>query len=430
MVPPRSRTCNASAAAAGRHDLVRFAAAPPDLPLPLDEGEYPWLTRTGAFSLLLTLSSAVFVTYLPEPPYSHGRAGRTAVLLVNLGTPDAPEPGPVRAYLKEFLSDPRVVEIPRLVWWPILNGIILTVRPRKSAAKYATIWTPQGSPLKHWSEQQAMLLRGYLGERGLDIDVALAMRYGSPSIPQVLAQLREQRVERLLLLPLYPQYSATTTATVFDAVHRELAKARNVPEVRWIKHFHDQPAYIEALAQRIRAYWQQHGRAQDEGGKLVMSFHGVPRRTLDLGDPYHCECHKTGRLLGQALGLGPDEYVVSFQSRFGKAEWLQPYTAPLLEELGRAKAHRVDVVCPGFVADCLETLEEIAMEGKEEFQHAGGGEYHYIPCLNDAPSFIHALADLVAQHAQGWPVGSAERPQREADAAQARPRAMALGAKD
>jgi ferrochelatase len=370
------------------------------------------------------------VTFLQEPSFSHDRAGRTAVLLVNLGTPDAPEPGPVRSYLKEFLSDPRVVEIPRLLWWPILHGIILTVRPRKSAAKYASIWTPQGSPLKHWSEQQALLLRGYLGERGLDIEVALAMRYGNPSIPSVLAQLRTQRVERLVVLPMYPQYSATTTATVFDAVHRVLAQTRNVPEVRWVKHFHDQPAYIDALAAQVRAYWQKHGRAQDAGGKLVMSFHGVPRRTLDLGDPYHCECHKTGRLLAQALGLGKDEYVVSFQSRFGKAEWLQPYTAPLLEDLGHAKARRVDVICPGFVADCLETLEEIAMEGKEEFQAAGGGEYHYIPCLNDAPAFVHALSDLVTAHVQGWPVARADRPQREADAAQSKLRAVALGARE
>lgn len=369
------------------------------------------------------------MTFLPEPAFSHDRAARTAVLLVNLGTPDAPEPGPVRAYLKQFLSDPRVVEIPRLLWWPILNGIILTVRPRKSAEKYASIWTPQGSPLMHWSKQQALLLRGYLGERGLDVDVALAMRYGNPSIASVLGQLREQCAERVLLLPMYPQYSATTTATVFDEVHRELARARNVPEVRWVKHFHDDAGYIDALAQQVRAYWKKHGRAQDAGGKLVMSFHGVPRRTLELGDPYHCECHKTGRLLAQALGLRNDEYVVSFQSRFGKAEWLQPYTAPLLEQLGHARTKRVDVVCPGFVADCLETLEEIAMEGKEEFQAAGGGEYHYIPCLNDAPAFIHALADIVGTHTQGWPVARADRDARMAAAADARQRAMAMGAK-
>jgi ferrochelatase len=320
------------------------------------------------------------------------------------------------------------VEIPRLAWWLILNGIILRVRPRKSAEKYASIWTEQGSPLKHWSEQQTTLLRGYLGERGLDVDVALAMRYGSPSIADTLAALRERRIERLLLLPMYPQYSATTTATVFDEVHRQLTLTRNVPEVRWIKHFHDHPGYIAALAERVRDYWKQHGRAQDQGGKLVMSFHGVPRRTLDLGDPYHCECHKTGRLLAEALGLGRDEYVVSFQSRFGKAEWLQPYTAPLLQQLGREGARRVDVVCPGFVADCLETLEEISMEGKEEFTEAGGGEYHYIPCVNDTPAFVHALADLVALHTQGWPVSRAAVQERAREAAAARQRAAALGA--
>jgi len=368
------------------------------------------------------------VSFLPEPAFPHDKAGRTAVLLVNLGTPDAPEAAPVRAYLKEFLSDPRVVEIPRLVWWLILNGIILRVRPRKSAEKYASIWTPQGSPLKFWSEQQAALLRGYLGERGFDVEVALAMRYGRPSIAETLAALRERRVERLLLLPMYPQYSATTTATVFDEVHRELTRTRNVPEVRWIKHFHDHPGYIAALADGVRRYWKQHGRAQDEGGKLVMSFHGVPRRTLDLGDPYHCECHKTGRLLAEALGLGRDEYVVSFQSRFGKAEWLQPYTAPLLQQLGREGAKRVDVVCPGFVADCLETLEEISMEGKEEFTEAGGGAYHYIPCVNDSPAFINALADLVALHTQGWPVDGNAVAARAAEAAASRQRATALGA--
>ena len=342
--------------------------------------------------------------FLPEAPFSHDKARRTGLLLVNLGTPDAPEAVPVRRYLKQFLSDPRVVEIPRLIWWPILNGIILTVRPRKSAAKYATIWGEKGSPLKVHSEQQALLLRGYLGERGLDVDVVLAMRYGEPSIAGALAQLRERHIERLLVLPMYPQYSATTTATVFDEVHRVLAQTRNVPEVRWVKHFHDHAGYIEALRQSVLAYWQQHGRAQDVGGKLVMSFHGVPRRTLELGDPYHCECHKTARLLATALGLSKDEYMVSFQSRFGRAEWLQPYTAPLLDQLGRAGTRRVDVICPGFVADCLETLEEIAQEGQEEFHASGGGDYHYIPCLNDSPAFIDALVEVVRQHTLGWPV--------------------------
>ena len=366
--------------------------------------------------------------FSPEPPYRHGVLGRTAVLLVNLGTPTAAAPGPVRAYLKEFLSDPRVVEIPRLLWWPILNGVILTVRPRKSAAKYATIWTEDGSPLLVYSKQQASLLRGYLGDRGIDVDVALAMRYGEPSIPSVLRSLAEGRAERVLIVPMYPQYSATTTASVLDAVFEVLGRTRNIPEVRWVKHFHDHPGYIAALRQSVLDNWKRHGRAHDRGGKLVMSFHGVPKRTLLLGDPYHCECQKTGRLLGESLGLSPDQFVVTFQSRFGRAEWLQPYTAPTLEALARAGAEAVDVICPGFPADCLETLEEIAMEGRDTFIAAGGKEYRYIACLNGAPAFIKALADLCAEHMQGWPVECTQTAVRTAEAEKARERARALGA--
>jgi ferrochelatase len=369
------------------------------------------------------------MSFLPEPEYTHGTLGRTAVLMVNLGTPAAPESGAVRRYLREFLSDERVVEIPRLVWWPILNGIILTLRPRKSAAKYATIWMAQGSPLKLHSEQQALLLRGYLGDRGLDVDVRLAMRYGEPSVADVLNELRAAHTERVLVLPMYPQYSASTTASVFDAVNAVMARTRNVPELRTIRHFHDEAGYIEALKKSVLAHWTKHGRAQDEGGKLVMSFHGVPRRALELGDPYHCECQKTARLLAEALGLAKDEYLVTFQSRFGRAEWLQPYTAPTLQTLGRQGMARVDVICPGFVADCLETLEEIAQEGQQDFLAAGGKQFHYIPCLNDSPAFIHALADLAARHLQGWPVARADRPRREEQAQKSRAQAQLLGAR-
>lgn len=344
------------------------------------------------------------MSFDPEPSHRHGSAGRTAVLLVNLGTPSAPTTSAVRRYLAEFLADPRVVEIPRLVWWPILHGIILRLRPAKSAAKYASIWMKEGSPLMVHSQHQAQLLRGWLGERGLEIEVALAMRYGEPSIPAVMSELQKKGVERILVLPLYPQYSATTTATAFDMIGAVMARLRNQPELRLIKHFHEHPAYINALKQSVLAYWKKHGRAQDEGGKLVMSFHGVPKRTIALGDPYHGECLATGRLLADALGLGPEQYLITFQSRFGKAEWVQPYTAPTLAALGRAGTRRVDVMCPGFPGDCLETLEEIAIEAKEEFQHAGGGEYHYIACLNDSAPFIDALADLVEQHSAGWPV--------------------------
>ncbi len=353
-----------------------------------------------------------------EPEYTHGTLSRTAVLLVNLGTPQAPEPGAVRRYLKQFLADPRVVEIPRAVWLPILYGVILNVRPKRSAAKYATIWTEAGSPLMFHSEQQALLLRGYLGERGLDVDVRLAMRYGEPSITRVLAEMRAANTERIVVLPLYPQYSASTTATVFDAVSGELARMRNVPELRTVKHFHDHPGYIEALKKSVLEHWARHGTLRESGGKLVMSFHGVPRRTLDLGDPYHCECRKTGRLLGEALGLAKDDYLVTFQSRFGKAEWLQPYTAPTLQALGRRGVQRVDVICPGFVADCLETLEEINIEGRQEFLTAGGKTFHYIACLNESPTFIHALADVAADNLGGWPVERARRAEREAQAEQ------------
>ena len=366
--------------------------------------------------------------FAEEPAYSHGTLARTAVLLVNLGTPTAPEPAAVRRYLRQFLSDPRVVEIPRAVWLPILHGVILRLRPKKSAAKYAAIWTDQGSPLLVHSREQALLLRGYLGERGLEVDVRLAMRYGEPSIAQVLGELRAANTERILVLPLYPQYSASTTATVFDAVNAELARLRNVPELRNVKHFHDHPGYIGALKKSVLDHWARHGSPIDAGGKLVMSFHGVPRRSLDLGDPYHCECRKTGRLLGEALGLGKDDYLITFQSRFGKAEWLQPYTAPTLHALGRKGVRRVDVICPGFVADCLETLEEINIEGRQEFLTAGGGAFHYIACLNESPAFITALADLAAAHLQGWPIARAARAEREAQAQRSSVEAKLAGA--
>jgi len=366
--------------------------------------------------------------FLPEPVFDHATPRRCAVLLINLGTPEVPTAAAVRPYLRQFLSDPRVVEIPRLLWLPILHGIILTLRPRRSAAKYASIWTESGSPLKYYSQQQALQLRGWLGDRGFEVDVALAMRYGEPSIARVLTDLRGRHVERLLVLPLYPQYSATTTATAFDAVHAELSRVRNVPEVRWVKHFFDHRGYIEALRARVLEHWRKFGRAADEGGKLVLSFHGVPRRTLELGDPYHCECLATGRLLAESLGLERDEFVVSFQSRFGRAEWLRPYTAEVLHQLGADKAKRVDVLCPGFVADCLETLEEIAIEGRREFERAGGGAFHYIPALNDSPLFIDALVDIVRRNTQGWDLDRDRAPERAQLAAASAQRARGLGA--
>ncbi|MBS1228716.1 MAG: Ferrochelatase [Proteobacteria bacterium] len=364
--------------------------------------------------------------YLREPAYRHGSAARTAVVLVNLGTPAAPTATAVRHYLKEFLSDPRVVEIPRAIWWLILNAIILTVRPRKSAEKYAAVWTAEGSPLKVHTERQTKLLRGLLGEAGHHVQVDYAMRYGSPSIAATLSRLKAEGATRILLLPLYPQYSSSTTATAVDAAFAWAAATRNQPEFRTVRSFCDHPGYIDALANSVRQHWQSHPRPPN-GYRLIMSFHGVPRYTLDKGDPYHCECHKTGRLLAEALGLSADDYQICFQSRFGRAQWLQPYTAPTLASLGRQGVGHVDVICPGFPADCLETLEEIAIEGKATFIAAGGQTFNTIPCLNERDDWIGALADLAASHLQGWPTRAAPDPATLAAAAS---RAKALGASD
>jgi ferrochelatase len=338
--------------------------------------------------------------YAPEPPYSHGTRLRIGVLLINLGTPAAPTVPAVRAYLREFLSDPRVVEIPRLIWRPILRGFILTTRPRASAQRYAQIWMSEGSPLRVHTERQVTLLRGHLEERArhLPLIVDYAMRYGAPSIPDKLRELKAQQCSRILLVPLYPQYSASTTATALDAAFGCLEGMRNQPAVRTVRSFHDHPGYIAALAQSARDHWARNQRPD----VLLMSFHGVPRATLDKGDPYHCECQVTARLLAEALGLTGEQYRVTFQSRFGRAEWLKPYTASTLEELGRRGTRRVDVICPGFVADCLETLEEIAIEGKGEFLRSGGREFHLIPCLNERNDWVHALAEIVAGNLLGW----------------------------
>lgn len=341
-------------------------------------------------------------SYLTEPTYRHGSPALTGVLLINLGTPEAPSAPAVRRYLGEFLADPRVVEIPRPLWWLILHGIILNVRPRRSAAKYASVWTSEGSPLKVHVERQAKLLRGRLGLAGQQVRVDYAMRYGEPSIPATLSRLKAAGCTRLLLLPLYPQYAASTTATAIDAACAWLQTVRNQPEVRTVRSFADHPGYIEALAASVREHWASNGRPTSSY-RLVMSFHGLPRYTLDRGDPYHCECQKTGRLLAEALGLAQEQYQICFQSRFGRAEWLQPYTAPTLRALARQGVQKVDVICPGFPADCLETLEEIAIEGKATFIEAGGREYNYVACLNERDDWIGALADIAASHLQGWP---------------------------
>ena len=364
----------------------------------------------------------------PEPAFRHGQAPRTGVLLVNLGTPEAPTAPALRRYLGQFLSDPRVVEIPRLLWMPILHGIILRVRPRKSAAKYASIWMPEGSPLRVWTEKQTKLLQGFLGEMGHQVLVRHAMRYGEPAIGKALSALKAEGATRILVVPLYPQYSGATTASVMDEVFAWGRETRLLPELRHINRFHDDAGYLDALANSVRRHWQANGPLGDQG-KLLRSFHGMPRRTLDLGDPYHCECLKTGRLLAERLGLSREQYVVTFQSRFGKAKWLEPYTEPTLHALAKAGTARVDVVCPGFVSDCIETLEEIAMEGKAAFLNSGGKTFHYIPCLNDQLDWMRALGQLVEQHLQGWPTRQEQLPSADTLSRQ-RDRALATGAKD
>ena len=365
------------------------------------------------------------MSYLKEPEFTHGQPARTGVLLVNLGTPEAPTPQALRPYLREFLSDPRVVEIPRAVWWLILHGIILNTRPKKSAEKYASIWTAEGSPLKVHTEKQAKLLKGWLGQHvASPFMVDYAMRYGTPSIPETLSRLKAGGCERFLIVPAYPQYAASSTATALDAVGAWLGRVRNQPALRTVKHYHDHPAYIAALAANIRDYWQRHGRPD----VLLMSFHGVPRYTLDRGDPYHCECRKTGRLLAEALGLDDGAWRLTFQSRFGRAEWLKPYTDKTLEELGRAGVGRVDVVAPGFVADCLETLEELAIEGRASFVAAGGKEFHYIPALNEHPRWIDALGQIALENLGGWTTPAWDRDAAEQARQATRDRAAALGA--
>jgi len=358
--------------------------------------------------------------FFEEPPFFHGQTPRTAVLYCNLGTPDAPTPVAVRRYLAEFLSDQRVVEIPRLLWLLILHGIILRFRPAKSAAKYASIWTPEGSPLKLWTEKQAALLQTALQAQGNHVLVRWAMRYGSGSIASQLDALKTEGVTRVLVLPAYPQYSATTTASVFDAVYQWAARTRSIVELRFVNHYHDYAQYIAALQARVQAHWAEHGRPEI----LVMSFHGVPARTLALGDPYHCECFKTARLLAEALGLEKTQYKVTFQSRLGRAKWLEPYTEPTLIAMAQSGTKRVDVVCPGFTSDCLETLEEINMEARHAFLGAGGSDFHYIECLNDSAPGIQALAAVARQHMGGWPTQSPDAAQLAA----AQAAALALGA--
>ena len=328
--------------------------------------------------------------------YDHSTGSKTGVLLVNLGTPEAPTAAKLRPYLREFLSDPRVVEIPRLIWMIILHGIILRIRPKRSAHAYETIWTEQGSPLAVHTSALTDKVATKLADYAI---VKYAMRYGKPSVSNQIQAMIDEGAERLLVLPLYPQYSCSTTASVIDAVAADYQKRRWLPELRTIHQYHEHPAYIEALANSIREYRESNGSSD----LLLFSFHGTPQRYLMDGDPYHCQCHKTARLVAEHLNLSKDEYRVTFQSRFGKAPWLQPYTDATLKQLPNDNIKSVQVICPGFSADCLETLEEIKVENRDYFIEAGGDRFEYIECLNSSEAHVSLMTKLITEHTQGWP---------------------------
>lgn len=360
--------------------------------------------------------------YQGEAGYQHDQPQRVGVLLTNLGTPDAPTPSALRRYLKEFLWDPRVVEMPRLLWWLILHGVILRIRPRRSAKAYAKVWGEEGSPLLSISRQQEAALKKQLQAKyGGQVVVELAMRYGSPSIADAMERLRQANVRQLLLLPLYPQYSCSTTASTLDALTDILKQRRWVPELRTINQYHDHPDYIAALVDSIRDAWA--GRSQPE--KLLFSFHGTPMRYRDSGDPYYCMCLKTARLVAEKMNLSDEQWAINFQSRFGREPWLQPYTHETLAEWGKAGIKSVDVICPGFSADCLETIEEIDEENREIFLEAGGQTFHYIPALNSRDMHVTALQNIVESHLQGWLVEQAS----DEELQQRKQRAVVQGAK-
>lgn len=361
--------------------------------------------------------------FIGQSGFKHDTQLKAGVLVTNLGTPDAPTPRALRRYLKQFLWDPRVVEVPRPIWWLILNGVILNLRPRKSAKAYSKVWTDDGSPLLVIAKQQKDAIATALRQKtGKSVPVELGMRYGNPSIPGAIEALAAQHVQRLLVLPLYPQYAGATTASTIDCVADVVKEYRWVPELRFVNQYHDQPAYIDALAASIREAWSRRPKSE----RLLMSFHGIPKRYLLQGDPYHCQCQKTARLLAQALGLTENEWAVSFQSRLGREEWLKPYTDITLQEWARSGTSTIDVVCPGFSADCLETLEEIAMENRDDFIAAGGKDLIYIPCLNERSDHIDFLADLALRNMSGWPEieDPVEPAAQTGDAARQRARAM------
>lgn len=343
--------------------------------------------------------------YTGSGQHRHDAAPCTGILVTNLGTPEAPTAAAVRRFLAEFLGDPRVIELPSWLWWPILHGIILRLRPRRVARAYQRIWADDGSPLYVHSRRLAAALESRLAMRLHDpIRVELGMRYGRPSIATALDKMLQANVQRLLVLPLYPQYSATTTGSTFDAVARVLQRWRWVPEVRFVNHYHDAEGYIDALAQSISTHRAAHGRPD----RLLFSFHGLPRHYFLAGDPYFCHCQKTARLVAERLALPEGSWAVSFQSRFGPREWLKPYTLKLLAQWAKSGVRHVQVICPGFAADCLETLEEIRILNKEAFIKAGGRQFSYIAALNDHASHVDALLGIIDRHCRGWKKHGAE----------------------
>ncbi|BDX05057.1 ferrochelatase [Planctobacterium marinum] len=357
--------------------------------------------------------------YKNSQHFSHAQQDKTGVLITNLGTPDAPTKKALKPYLKEFLSDPRVVEVPRLIWWCILNFIILNIRPARSAKAYATVWTEQGSPLMQHTQNQCTALEKVLGEKyGDNVVIDYAMRYGTPSISSVMDKMFQQGVRKLVVLPLYPQYCASTTGSTFDAIAQDFTQRRWLPDFKFISHYHDNPDYIAAVADKIKAHWQKHGKTD----KLLFSYHGIPKRYLTNGDPYHCECYKTSRLIAEYLELDKDQYMTTFQSRFGREEWLKPYTDHTLQALPKKGVESVQVVCPGFSSDCLETIEEIGEENRDYFLEAGGKRYEYIPCLNSDDVHIQLLAQMIESELEAW------HPTKQENLDERQKRAKALGA--
>ena len=331
--------------------------------------------------------------------FSHRQTAKVGVLIANTGTPAGPTKKALRPYLKQFLSDPRIVDLPRWLWWLILNGIILNTRPKRSAKAYARVWTEHGSPLAVYTEAQAAALKKKLESSWGDrLVVDWAMRYGKPSIGERLLKMQEQGVEKLLVLPLYPQYASATTASIFDAVADFFKQQLWLPEIRFVTQYFDRPEYINAIAESIRNHWQTHQQAE----KLIFSYHGEPLRYLHKGDPYHCQCLKTTRLVAEELELTEAQYLTTFQSRFGPGEWLRPYTSETLQSLPAQGVSRVQILCPGFAADCLETVDEIATENKEYFIKAGGKEFQYIPALNASSMHIDALSSVIEDELSSW----------------------------